>query len=103
MAGSRPVLYLRSQYPGREWSVVRLTSQTADRELRATIPDVLASLPRIKFASGAPVQLEPSSTAEDVVTLRATADLAPGQYLVFKFVSDQPWVIEGYAFELRTT
>jgi hypothetical protein len=102
LAGARPVLYLRGQHPGREWSMVRLTPQTDDRELITTIPDVFATLPRIKFASGAPVGLESTLTAEDVVTLRPTADLTPGQYLVFRFVSDQTWVIEGYAFELGT-
>ena len=96
-------MLFRSQHPGLEWSVVKLTPQTNERELIATIPDVLASVPRIKFASGAPVQLESSMRADDVVTLQCPADLAPGQYLVFKFASGQPWIIEGYAFELGTT
>ena len=100
VAGTRPVFYLRGQHPGREWSMVRLTPQANDRELIATIPDVFATLPRLKFSSGAPVALESSLTADDVVTLRSTADLKPGPYLVFKIVSGQSWVIEGYAFEL---
>jgi hypothetical protein len=101
--GPRPVFYLRGQHPEREWRVVRLTAQKDDRELIATIPDVFANAPRMKFASGAPVALDPTTTAEDVVTLRPTADLAPGEYLVFKFVSGQSWLIEGYAFEIGTT
>ena len=103
VAGLRPVFYLRGQHPGREWSMVRLTALTNDRELVATIPDVFASLPRLKFSSGPPVALESSVTAEDVVTLRSTADLKPGPYLVFKIVSGQSWIIEGYAFELGAT
>jgi hypothetical protein len=82
--------------------VVRLTPQTDHRELIATIPDVFAREPRITYASGAPVALDPAATADDVVTLRPMADLAPGEYLVFKFVSGQDWLIEGYAFEVGT-
>jgi len=103
VAGPRPALYLRSERPGSDWSMVRLTPETDHRELIATIPDVFAREPRMTFASGAPVKLEPANPADDVVTLRPTADLAPGEYLVFKFVSDQPWLIEGYAFEIGTT
>ena len=102
VAGPRPAFYLRSQRPEREWSVVRMTPQTDYRELIATIPDVFAREPRMTFASGAPVGLDPATTAEDVVTLRPTADLAPGEYLVFKLVSGQPWLIEGYTFEVGT-
>jgi hypothetical protein len=102
VAGPRPALYLRGQRPGRGWSVVRLTPQTDHRELIATIPDVFAREPRITYASGAPVALDPAATADDVVTLRPMADLAPGEYLVFKFVSGQDWLIEGYAFEVGT-
>jgi hypothetical protein len=83
--------------------VVRLTPETDHRELIATIPDVFARQPQMKFASGAPVELDPAATADDVITLRPTADLTPGEYLVFKFVSGQPWLIEGYAFEVGTT
>jgi hypothetical protein len=103
VAGPRPAFYLRAQRPERGWSVVRLTPQTDHRELIATIPDVFAREPRMTFASGAPVALDPATTADDVVTLRPTADLAAGEYLVFKFVSGQPWLIEGYAFEVGTT
>jgi hypothetical protein len=102
VAGPRPALYLRSQRPERGWSVVRLTPQTDHRELIATIPDVFARAPRLTFASGAAVALDPAATADDVVTLRPTADLAPGEYLVFKFASGQPWLIEGYTFEVGT-
>jgi hypothetical protein len=102
VAGPRPALYLRSQRPERGWSVVRLTTQTDHRELNATIRDVFAREPRMTFASGAPVVLDPATTADDVVTLRPTADLTPGEYLVFKFVSDQPWLIEGYTFQVGT-
>jgi hypothetical protein len=100
VAGPRPAFYLRGQRPERGWSVVRLTPQTDRRELIATIPDVFAREPRMTFASGAPVELDPATTADDVVTLRPRADLAPGEYLVFKIVSGQPWLIEGYAFEV---
>jgi len=100
VAGPRPALYLRGQRPERGWSVVRLTPQTDHRELIATIPDVFAREPRLTFASGAPVRLDPAAAADDVVTLRPTADLPPGEYLVFKTVSTQPWLIEGYAFEV---
>jgi hypothetical protein len=103
VAGPRPALYLRGQRPERGWSVVRLMPQTDHRELIATIRDVFAREPRMKFASGAPVELESATTADDVVTLRPTADLTPGEYLVYKFVSGQPWLIEGYAFEVGTT
>jgi len=101
-AGPRPVFYLRSQHPERGWWLVRLTTEQNDRELVATIPDALANPPRIRFASGAPVALDPATTADDVVTLRPTADLTPGEYIVFKFVSGQSWLIEGYAFEIGT-
>jgi hypothetical protein len=103
VAGPRPALYLRGQRPERGWSVVRLTPQTDYRELIATIRDVFAREPRMKFASGAPVELDPATTADDVVTLRPRADLAPGEYLVFKFMPGHPWLIEGYAFEVGTT
>jgi len=103
VAGPRPALYLRGQHPGQGWLVLRLTPQTDHRELIATIPDVLASRPRMTFASGAPLELDTDTTADDVVTLRPTADLTPGEYLVFKFVSGQPWLIEGYAFEVGAT
>jgi len=102
VAGPRPALYLRGRHPELRWSVVRLTPQADHRELVATIPDVFARQPRLRFASGAAVELDPSTTADDVVTLRPTADLAPGEYLVFKFVPGQSWVIEGYAFEVGT-
>jgi hypothetical protein len=102
VAGPRPALYLRAQRPESGWSVVRLTPQTDYRELLATIPDVFAREPRLRFASGAPVALDPAATADDVVTLRPRADLAPGEYLVFKFVPGQAWLIEGYAFEVGT-
>lgn len=100
--GPRPAFYLRSQHPEGRWSVVRLTAETDHRELIATIPDVFAREPRLTFASGAPVVLDPAATADDVVTLRPTADLSPGEYLVFKFVSGQSWLIEGYTFEVGT-
>jgi hypothetical protein len=103
VAGPRPALYLRGQRPERVWSVVRLTPQTNRRELIATIRDVFARQPRMTFASGAPVELEPATTADDVITLRPTADLTPGEYLVFKFVPGQLWLIEGYAFEVGAT
>jgi len=103
VTGPRPALYLRGQRPGRGWLVVRLTPQTDHRELIATIPDVFARDPRMRFASGAPVELDPAITADDVITLRPTADLTPGEYLVFKIVSGQSWLIEGYAFEVGTT
>ena len=103
VAGPRPALYLRGQRPGSGWSVVRLTPQTDYRELIATIPDVFASRPRLKYASGAPVGVDAATTADDVVTLRPATDLTPGAYLVFKFVSGQPWLIEGYAFEVGAT
>ncbi|HTB11139.1 MAG TPA: hypothetical protein VK752_06200 [Bryobacteraceae bacterium] len=102
VAGPRPALYLRAQRPESGWSVVRLTPQTDYRELIAKVPDMFAREPRLMFASGAPVGLDPATTADDVVTLRPRADLAPGEYLVFKFVSGQPWLIEGYAFEVGT-
>jgi hypothetical protein len=103
VAGTRPALYLRGQHPAVGWSVVRLTPQTDHRELIATIPDMFAREPRMMFPSGAPIALDPATTADDVITLRPTADLAPGEYLVFRFVSGQPWLIEGYAFEVGTT
>jgi hypothetical protein len=103
VVGPRPALYLRGQRPERLWSVVRLTAQTDHRELFATIRDVFARQPRMTFTSGAPVELDPSVTADDVVTLRPTADLTPGEYLVIKFVPGQPWLIEGYAFEVGAT
>jgi hypothetical protein len=102
VTGPRPALYLRGQRPETGWSVVRLTPQTDHRELIATIPDVFAREPRLKFSSGAPVTLDPATTADDVVTLRPTSDLAPGEYMVFKFDSAQPWLIEGYTFEVGT-
>jgi hypothetical protein len=103
VSGPRPALYLRDQHPEGGWSVVRLTPQTNYRELIATIRDVFASELRLKYASGPPVALDPATTADDVITLRPTADLAPGEYLVFKLVPGQPWVIEGYAFEVGVT
>jgi hypothetical protein len=103
VTGPRPALYLRGQRPENGWAVVRLTPQTDRRELIATIRDVFAREPRMKFASGAPVDLDPANMADDVITLRPTADLAPGEYLVFRFAPGQPWVIEGYAFEVGVT
>jgi hypothetical protein len=103
VAGPRPVLYLRGQHPEYGWSVVRLTPQSDQRELVATIPDVFSREPRMKFASGAPVEMDPAIAADDVVTLRPSADLTPGEYLVFRFAPGQPWVIEGYAFAVGTT
>jgi hypothetical protein len=103
VAGPRPALYLRSQRPEHGWLVVRLTPRTDYRELIATIRDVFAREPRMTFASGAPVGLDPATTADDVVTLRPTADLTPGEYLVIKFVPGQPWLIEGYEFEVGAT
>jgi len=100
VAGPRPAFYLRGQRPERGWVVVRLTTESTRRELIGTIPDVFAREPRMTFASGAPVDLDAASTADDVITLRPAADLAPGEYLVFKFVPGQPWLIEGYAFEV---
>jgi hypothetical protein len=102
VAGPRPALYLRGQHPGHGWSVVRLTPQTDHRELITTVPDMFAREPRMTFASGAPIALDPAATADDVVTLRPTADLMPGEYLVYKFVSGQAWLIEGYTFEVGT-
>jgi hypothetical protein len=103
VSGPRPALYLRGQRPEGGWSVVRLTPQTDYRELIATIRDVFAREPQLRFASGTPVVLDPAATADDVLTLRPIADLAPGEYLVFKLVPAQPWIIEGYAFEIGTT
>lgn len=103
VAGPRPALYLRARRPERGWEVVRLTPQADHRELIATIPDVFANIPRLKFSSGAPVALDTAATADDVVTLRPIADLAPGEYLVFRFDSAQPWLIEGYTFEVEST
>ena len=103
VAGPRPTFYLRGQRPEREWSVVRLTPQANHRELMATIPDVFAREPRMTFASGAPVELAPNISADDVVMLRPAADLTPGEYLVFRFVPGQNWLIEGYAFEVGAT
>lgn len=103
LAGPRPVFYLRGQHPELEWSVVRLTQQKDDRELIGQIRDVFAMQPTMKFASGDPVALEPTMTADDVVTLRPAVDLTPGPYLVFKIVSGQSWLIEGYAFQIGTT
>jgi hypothetical protein len=100
VTGPRPALYLRGQRPEAGWSVVRLTQETDRRELVATIPDLFAREPRMTFASGSPIALDPANTANDVITLRPAADLTPGEYLVFKFVSGQPWLIEGYAFEV---
>jgi hypothetical protein len=100
VTGPRPALYLRGQHPGREWSVVRLTPAPDHRELAATIQDVFSRDPRMKFASGTPAELDAATTAADVVTLRPTIDLAPGEYLIFKLVPGQPWLIEGYAFEV---
>jgi len=103
VVGPRPALYLRGRRPERGWLVVRLTPQSGRRELVGTIPDVFAREPRMTFASGAPMELDADATADDVVTLRPPADLAPGEYLVFKFLSGQPWLIEGYAFEIGAT
>ena len=101
VAKPRPALYTSAiNVPRLGWSVVRLTPQTNDRELIATVPDVFARVPRLKPDLGAPVRVDAAKTADDVVTLRPTADLTPGEYLVFRFVSDQPWLIEGYAFEV---
>jgi hypothetical protein len=100
VTGPRPALYLRGQRPESGWLVVRLTPQTDRRELIGSIRNMYASVPRMTFASGEPVELDPATTADDVVTLRPTADLTPGEYLVFKFDSAQPWLIEGYAFEV---
>lgn len=93
VTGPRPDFYLRAQRPDSGWSVIRLAPVTDHRELIATIPDVFASEPRLMFASGAPVELDPTHPAGDVLTLHPRADLAPGEYLVFKFVSSQPWLI----------
>jgi len=103
VSGPRPALYLRGQHLENGWSVVRLAPQTDHRELIATIPDVFAREPRLKFSTGVPVALDTATPADDVITLRPTADLTPGEYLVFRFASGQPWLIEGYAFEVGTT
>ena len=103
VAGPRPTFYLRGQRPGRGWSVVRLTPEANQRELMATIPDVFAREPRMTFVSGAPVELSPNNAADDVVMLQPAADLTPGEYLVFRIVPGQSWLIEGYAFEVGAT
>jgi hypothetical protein len=103
VAGPRPALYLRGQRPAQGWLVVRLTPQTDHRELIGTIPDMFASEPRMTFSSGPPVDVNLAPTADDVLTLRPAADLAPGEYLVFKFVSGQSWLLEGYTFEVGAT
>ena len=66
-------------------------------------PDVFANITSSEVLSGAPVALDTAATADDVVTLRPIADLAPGEYLVFRFDSAQPWLIEGYTFEVEST
>lgn len=100
LAGPRPVFYLRGQHLQRDWWVVRLTQQKDDRALIGQIKDVFALQPTMKFASGDPIALDATMTADDVVTMRLPADLTPGQYLVFRVASGQSWVIEGYAFEI---
>ena len=83
--------------------LVRMTSEIDHREILAHVPDLFAKQARMSFDSGSPVPLEVTSTAADVVSLRPTVDLAPGEWLLFRFVDSSPWLMEGYAFEVGTT
>jgi len=104
LGAGRPTLYLRSEHPTRGgWMLVRMTSEIDHREILAHVPDLFAKQARMSFDSGSPVPLEVTSTAADVVSLRPTVDLAPGEWLLFRFVDSSPWLMEGYAFEVGTT
>lgn len=103
VTGPRPTFYLRSEHPGGGWMLLRLSPQTNYRELIARVPDVFADQPRMKFDFGAPMELEPSRVAGDVLTLRPGVDLPSGEYLVGKFTPGPSWIIEGYTFEVGTT
>jgi len=103
VTGARPSFYLRGERPERGWWVMRLASGADRREAIARIPDVLAHSPTMSFDFGNPVPLDPAATADDVLTLRPAADLAPGEYLVFKWVPGQQWLIQGFPFTVGTT
>jgi hypothetical protein len=100
VTGPRPAFYLRNERPKGGWYIMRLNMGPDRREAIAHIPDVFARQQKLIFNTGDPVRLDPTSAASDVLTLRPAADLAPGQYLVFKTVPGQPWLIQGYAFEV---
>jgi hypothetical protein len=103
VTGPRPTFYLRAQRPERGWMILRLTPQSDRRELTARVPDVFARQPRLTFDTGSPIELEPTASADDVLTLRPAADLTPGEYLVFKMAPGQSWLLEGYTFDIGTT
>ena len=101
--GVRPSFLLRGERPERGWWVMRLSAGANRREAIARIPDALANAPTMSFDFGNPVRLDPAATANDVLTLRPAADLAPGEYLVFKWVPGQQWLIQGFPFTVGTT
>jgi hypothetical protein len=103
VTGARPSFLLRGEHPERGWMVMRLAAGADRREAIASIPDALSHTPTVTFDTGEPVKLVPTATAGDVVTLRPAADLAPGEYLVYKLVPGQSWLIEGYTFEVGAT
>jgi hypothetical protein len=103
VTGSRPAFYLRGERPEKGWWILPLASGADHREAVARIPDALAHQPTMSFQFGEPVKLEPTAAAADVLTLRPAADLSPGEYLVFRWVPGQPWLIEAYPFDVGTT
>jgi hypothetical protein len=100
VTGARPSFFLRGQRPDRGWWVLRLQAGADRREAITKIPDALSHRRTMSFQYGDPVNLEPTVTAADVVTLRPTADLTPGEYMVFKWVPGQQWLIQGFTFQV---
>src|SRR5579862_4895194 len=104
VTGAKPAFYMRNPTPQRGWWVVRLSADANHRALVVRTPDALGSgkSSKVKFDSGDPVRLIPTAAADDVVTLRPETDLAPGEYLVFKTVPGQSFMIQGFEFQVGT-
>ena len=100
VTGARPAFYLRNQAPPKGWYMLRLKPGTDHREFSMRIPDALSYNRKAVYDSGPPMPVEATVNASDVVTLRPSADLMPGQYLLFRLAPGQDWFIEGYAFEV---
>jgi hypothetical protein len=103
IAERRPTFYLREPHPEHEWGLLRLTTKNDSRELRTMIPDAFALLRSMEFEAGERIELESTAVAEDVLRLRPAAELAPGEYLLFKWVPGQRWLVVGYAFGVGAT
>ncbi len=103
ITASKPSFYLRDPNPERGWGLLRLIARRDHRELQTMIPDVFSFSRRVEFEAGERLDLEAAALAADVLRLRPASELAPGEYLLFKWVPGQQWLIVGYEFRVGTT